>query len=98
VTCELSSKILDVRSAVDLVSSKVIHLANDIRGAIQKFPKFEFCARMVMSTSKYRYVSPHTPFLNQCGKRGTVEWLGLLLVNVFPLLCFRESAVLRWLT
>jgi hypothetical protein len=40
-------------------------------GAIQKFPKFEFCARMFMSTSKYRYVSPHTPFLNQCDKRQT---------------------------
>jgi hypothetical protein len=25
-----------------------------IRGAIQKFPKFEFCARMIMSTLKYR--------------------------------------------
>jgi hypothetical protein len=25
-----------------------------LRGSIQKFPKFKFCARMVMSTSKYR--------------------------------------------
>jgi hypothetical protein len=29
-------------------------------------------------------VSLHTPFLNECGKRRRVEWLGLLLVNVFP--------------
>jgi hypothetical protein len=44
-------------------------------------------------------VSPHTPFLNQCGKRRLVEWLGLLLVNVFPLLCFREfsPSILRFL-
>jgi hypothetical protein len=65
---------------------------------ITKFPKFEFCARMVMSTTKYRQVSPHTPFLNQCGKRRLGQWLGLLLVNVFPLLCFLEFAGLRWLT
>jgi hypothetical protein len=51
---------------------------------IQKFPKFELCVQMVMSTSKYGYMSPFTPFLNQCGKWCQVVWLGLLLVNVFP--------------
>jgi hypothetical protein len=40
---------------------------------------------MAMSASKYRWVSPHTTILNQCGKRRRVEWLGLMLVNVFAL-------------
>ena len=57
----------------EFTTLKLLYTIHVVRGAIQKFPKFEFCGRMVKSKSKYRYVSPHTPILNQWGKRRRVS-------------------------
>jgi hypothetical protein len=72
--------------------------AFDLRGV------FKSSEIWILRANGYEYIeiplgiSPHTHILNQRDKRRRVEWWGLLLANAFPLLFFREFAVLRWLS
>jgi hypothetical protein len=66
---------------------------------IQKFLKFEFCVQMVMSTSKYQLVSPHT-LLDSVWQVLSSWVVGFIVgeriaIVVFPWVCSFMMADLR---